>query len=81
MRSKLEEFKILGYGEAKEQELWTFLLNKKWKKPKDDVRLYEIVADILSVQPGEYMNFMTVEAFKLGSFVLDDEDERRELLK
>ncbi|MCM3587700.1 post-transcriptional regulator [Mesobacillus maritimus] len=81
MKSKLEEFEMFGYGSITEKELWGFLVNKKWKKPKEDARVYEIVADILAVQPGEYMNYATVEAFKLGSMNLSDEEERNELLK
>ncbi|TCN24590.1 post-transcriptional regulator [Mesobacillus foraminis] len=81
LKSKQEELAMLGYEGVTEQEIWNFLTRKKWKKTKDDIRLYEIVADILSVQPGEYMNFVTIEAFKIGSLSLDDEKERRELLK
>ncbi|WP_174729938.1 post-transcriptional regulator [Mesobacillus harenae] len=79
--SKLEEFKMLGYGTVTEGEFWNFLMKKKWKKPKDDIQLYEVVADILSVRVSTYMNFATVEAFKLEDFNLDDEKDRRELLK
>jgi hypothetical protein len=81
LNSKKEEFELFGYGSVSEQQLWDFLVQKKWKKPKDEMRLYEIVAEILAVQPGEFMNYTTVEAFKLGSFALDDEDELKELLK
>lgn len=81
LKSKKEEFTMLGYEGVTEQEIWIFLTRKKWKKPKNDIRLYEIVADILSIQPGEYMNFVTIEAFKFGNLSLEDEEERRELLK
>lgn len=81
LKSKVEEFKILDYGKLTEEDLWDYLLNKKWKRPKEDVHLFEIVADILSIQPGEFMNYATVEAFKIGTSILDDEEERRELLK
>jgi len=81
IKSKLEELKMLGYGAVTEDEMWEYLLNKRWKKPKENTRLYEIVADILAVKPGEYMNFATVEAFKQTSLTLSDEEERRELLK
>jgi hypothetical protein len=81
LNSKREEFEMLGYGSVSGEQLWDFLAQKKWKKPKEEIRLYEIVADILAIQPGEFMNYTTVEAFKLGSFALDDEDELQELLK
>lgn len=81
IKSKLEELEMLGYGAVTEKEMWEYLVSKKWKKPKENTRLYEIVADILAVKPGEYMNFATVEAFKQSSLSLSDEEERRELLK
>lgn len=81
IKSKLEELEMLGYGAVTETEMWGYLLNKKWKNPKKDAHLFEIVADILAIKPGEYMNYATVEAFKLGSNTLSDEEERRKLLK
>lgn len=79
--SKMEEFSLLGYGTISQDSLWEFLSKKKWRKPKEDVKVYEIVADILSVNVGEYMNYATVEAFKSDEFSLANDEERRELLK
>ncbi|WP_226085415.1 MULTISPECIES: post-transcriptional regulator [Mesobacillus] len=81
LESKIEEFKIFGYEQVGEKELWDYLTKKKWKKPKDEIQMYELVADILSAKIGDIMNFTTVEAFKLGDFTMDDEQERKELLK
>ena len=81
LNSKLEEFAVMGYGVVQEQELWNFLIRKKWRKPKESIRLYEIVQDIFSVKVGEYMNFATVEAFKVTDFSFDNEDDLKELLK
>ncbi|MBT2694172.1 post-transcriptional regulator [Bacillus sp. ISL-55] len=81
LESKIEEFEIFGYEQVKEKELWDYLTKKKWKKPKEEIQMYEIIADILSAKIGDVMNFTTVEAFKLGDFTLDDEAERKELLK
>ncbi|MDF1506844.1 post-transcriptional regulator [Robertmurraya sp. DFI.2.37] len=79
--SKVEELNLLGYGTIHEQQLWEFLTTKKWKRVRDDIKLYEIVADILSLKPGEYMSFASVEALKLLDFSLEDETELKELLK
>lgn len=81
LKSKLEEFELLGYGTVKEQELWNFLTRKKWRKPNEEIHLYEIVQDIFSVPIGEYMNFATVEAFKVTDFSIDDKDDMKDLLK
>ncbi|MGI8383225.1 post-transcriptional regulator [Robertmurraya sp. P23] len=79
--SKIEEFSLLGYGTISQDSLWEFLSKKKWRKPKEDVKVYEVVSDILSVNVGEYMNYATVEAFKSDEFSLANDEERRELLK
>lgn len=81
LQSKLEEFSLLGYGHVSEQELWDFLLRKKWRKLSEPKLLHEVVADIMSIKVGEFFNYATVEAFKEAEFSFDDEDELRELLK
>ncbi|MFE8696845.1 post-transcriptional regulator [Cytobacillus sp. FJAT-53684] len=81
LRSKLEEFFLLGYGHVKEKELWDFLVRKKWRKTDENKRISELVEDILSIKVGEYFHFATIEAFKGAEFAFDDEDELRELLK
>lgn len=81
LQSKLEEFNVLGYGSINEEELWGYLTNKKWKKVKEDVRLYEIVDDILSVKLGEYMSYATLEAFKSPDVQLESEEDFKELFK
>lgn len=81
LKSKLEEFELLGYGTVLEDTLWKFLAKKKWKKPKEEMKLFEIVQDILSVDAGEYMSFVTVEAFKESEFYFVNGDDLKELLK
>lgn len=80
LNSKLEEFSMLGYGQVAEQELWDFLIKKKWKKLNESKRISEIVDDILSVKVGEFFSFASIEALKETEFVLDEEG-LRELLK
>jgi len=77
--SKLEEFALLGYGTVDEKELWGYLTNKKWRKAKGEKKLFELVDDILSVTPGEYMSFATVEALKSPDKGLSDAEEFKEL--
>lgn len=81
LQSKIEEFLLLGYGSITEQELWDFLLAKKWRRPKEDMKLFEIVEDVLAVKPGDYMNFAAVSAMKGTDFSLDDEEELKALLQ
>ncbi|CAG9607971.1 post-transcriptional regulator [Pseudoneobacillus rhizosphaerae] len=81
IRSKLEELSVFGYGIHSESQLWSFLTKKKWKKPKEEVYLFEIVQDILTLKPGEFMSFQTVEALKSSQFSLPNEEDWKELLK
>ncbi|MBS4199784.1 post-transcriptional regulator [Bacillus sp. FJAT-49732] len=81
LTSKAEEFAVLGYGEVKMEDIWTFLTKKKWRKPKEGIRIYELVSDVLSMKVGEFMNFATVEAFKSPDWFSElDSEELQELL-
>jgi hypothetical protein len=81
LQSKLEEFQLMGYKKISEPQLWDFLTKKKWKKAKDEIKLHEVIQDIMSVKVSEYMNFATVEAYKAPEFSLDNAEDLRELLK
>ncbi|MEH6989073.1 post-transcriptional regulator [Cytobacillus firmus] len=81
LESKLDEFRLLGYKKVTEQELWVYLTKKKWKKPKKNVRLFEIVEEIMEVRVSEYIHYATIGAFKEAEFDLDNEEERKKLLK
>jgi hypothetical protein len=81
LKSKQEEFLIFGYGRVSEDDIWSFLVNKKWRKENSEMKLFEIVQDILSLKVGEFMNYSQVKALKEAEFTLDNEEERLELLK
>lgn len=81
LQSKAEEFALLGYGKVERDELWQFLKKKKWRKAIPNKAFCEIVEDIMSVKPGDYMNYVSVEQLKTTEFSLDDADELKELLK
>ena len=81
LKSKQEEFLIFGYGSVSEEDIWGFLVNKKWQKDSSEMKLFEIVQDILSLKAGEFMNYTQVKALKEAEFTLDNEEDRLELLK
>ncbi|MFF2447684.1 post-transcriptional regulator [Neobacillus sp. NPDC058068] len=81
LASKLSEFRLLGYDSVTEQELWEFLIKKKWKKVKDELMLHEIIQAILSVKVSDYLSFAAIETYKTSEFSFDDENELKELLK
>lgn len=78
IKSKLEEFILLGYEEVTEERLWTYLKTKKWKKTPE-LYVHEVVRDVLALKVGEFMNFATVESFKGGNWF--ESEEGRDLLK
>ncbi|MGG4125531.1 post-transcriptional regulator [Bacillus licheniformis] len=77
LRSKTEEFRILGYDDIEIEKLWSYLLNKKWKNRKD-VQIHQLAGDILSVKIGEFMNYATVESFKTSNLL--DSKEGQDML-
>lgn len=78
IKSKLEEFILLGYEDVTEEKLWTYLKSKKWKKTPE-LYVHEVVRDVLALKVGEFMNFATVESFKEGNWF--ESTEGQELLK
>ena len=64
IKSKCNEFAILGYNDVTNDHLWEYLLIKKWKKPMEEAHLHQLMNDVLSVKIGEYMHYKTIEAFK-----------------
>lgn len=81
LASKLSEFRLLGYDSVSEDGLWEFLIMKKWKKVNEEIRLYEIIQDILNVKVSDYMSFTTIQTYKTTEFSMDDENQWKELLK
>lgn len=79
--SKANEFRMLGYDTITPDGIWTFLMEKKWKNSQKDIHLYKVVADILAVQVGEYMNYATVEAFRMADSFSISEEERKALFE
>ncbi|EKN64934.1 post-transcriptional regulator [Schinkia azotoformans] len=75
LQSKMEEFVLMGYDRVTIQEVWDCLHKKKWKK-KADKFLHEVVADILTLSVGEYMSYLTIEAFKGPDYFSQFENEK-----
>ena len=83
LQSKLDEFRLMDYQEVSEEDLWNFLITKRWRMPKEDVRLYEIVNQIMNVKPGDFLAYTQVEQLRGPDWFSDgiDPDEWKELLK
>jgi hypothetical protein len=63
--SKSEEFKKLGYEALTGKDIWDCISDKYIKKGVPP--LHQVVNDILSLKTTQFMNWMTMRAFK-GTF-------------
>ena len=82
IESKLEEFHILGYERVTDKELWDYLTQKIWRKPKDDVHLYELVSDIFAVKVSDVVHFRTIAEMQTADwFSPEGVEELKKLLE
>lgn len=71
--SKVEEFHMMGYNRATEEELWECVI-AKLRKQKSLVQIHYLVSCILSLKATDYMTWLTVGAYK-GPNWFANEDE------
>lgn len=64
--SKAEEFRMLGYEHVSGKDIWDCVSDKYYKSGIP--QLHQIVNDILSLKSTQFMNWMTMRAYKGGSF-------------
>lgn len=63
LQSKVEEFHLLGYRKATNQEVWDCLVKKVWKG-EPEKRLHQVVQDILHLSSHTYASYLTTEAYQ-----------------
>lgn len=70
LQSKVEEFHMLGYDRVTEQEIWTCLKSKTWKRLPEEIKIHQLVNDVLKLSTSDYMTYLTMQAYKapLSSF-------------
>jgi hypothetical protein len=82
LKNKAEEMNLLGMDAVREEDIWAYLLKKKWKRPQEDVHIYELVNDIMTVSNSQFMTFTTVEAYKSPNMFGElSSEELKELFK
>jgi hypothetical protein len=64
LQCKYDEFRLLGYKQVTMDQIWDCLVQKKWENFKEERKLFELANDILSLQIGEYMSFITMQSYK-----------------
>ncbi|MFB5662197.1 post-transcriptional regulator [Alteribacillus sp. HJP-4] len=66
LKSKKEEFEILGYGYASEEDIWESVI-EKLNKNKTEPRIHSLVNGILTYRLTEYMNRITISSYREGA--------------
>ncbi|MEK3882716.1 post-transcriptional regulator [Paenibacillus sp. PL2-23] len=64
--SKAEEFRMLGYEHVEAKEIWECVSAKYAKTGQPE--LHQLVNDILSLKATQFMNYMTLSAYKGNPF-------------
>ncbi|MCT8139539.1 post-transcriptional regulator [Anaerobacillus sp. CMMVII] len=72
LTSKVEEFHMLGYDRATEEELWECVL-AKLRKEKKFVQINHLVSVILTLKVNDYMTWLTVGAYKAPNWFTSEE--------
>ncbi|MFJ8245634.1 post-transcriptional regulator [Peribacillus asahii] len=82
LKSKREEFRMLGLHAVTEADIWSYLTDKTWKRPQETIRIHEIVADILALSSSQFMTFQMIAAYKAPSlFEPLSSEELKDLLR
>lgn len=65
LESKCEEFHHYDYDTCTPEELWQYCIKKKWRK-KDigEMRLHEMVNDIMEMTASDFVAYHQVEGLK-----------------
>ncbi|GGF90744.1 post-transcriptional regulator [Paenibacillus aceti] len=61
-RSKVDEFRLIGYEHVTEEEIWS-CVSQKYEKDGFPP-LYKLVNDILSLKITHFMNYLTLSAYR-----------------
>ena len=82
LQSKLEEFQLYEYDAITIEQLWTYCVEKKWRKQViEELPLHVVVSAIFSVTPSELLNYAQVKSLKeIGGMVELSEEELEALL-
>ncbi|WHX48050.1 post-transcriptional regulator [Paenibacillus woosongensis] len=65
-RSKVEEFRLIGYEHVTVSDIWNCVSHKYEKEGYPE--LHQLVNDILSLKSTQFMNYMTLSAFRGSRF-------------
>ncbi|QUG42208.1 hypothetical protein KD050_02640 [Psychrobacillus sp. INOP01] len=81
IESKRNEFVVYQYNTVTEKDIWKFCVTKKWRK-KDiaSLPLYQIINDILTISPAEFMTFEQIENQRTSNWFSEINQDELQLL-
>lgn len=63
--SKCEEFRFSDYDTFSTNDIWQYLVKKKWRKKEiGDMPLHEMVNEIMEMRVSEFVAYHQIEGFK-----------------
>ncbi|MGE6488316.1 post-transcriptional regulator [Paenisporosarcina sp. NPDC076898] len=82
LESKVAEFKVYNYNSVTEGDIWNYCINKKWRKRDiQEMRVSEMVNDILETSPAQYMTHTQIEDFRTSNWFSElNQGELRDLM-
>ncbi|MFB4163781.1 post-transcriptional regulator [Alteribacillus sp. JSM 102045] len=79
LKSKVEEFHMLGYHHADKEEVWNCVM-EKIKKMDGYMRFHVLINIILTLRLSEYMNRLTISSYKESSLHYSDPSSLDDLM-
>lgn len=81
IESKKTEFHLYGYTTVTDADIWTFCVQKKWrKKDVEKMGLHEIANGILKISPAEFMTYTQIEEQRGGNWFSDLNSDELQIL-
>ena len=82
LESKRNEFVVYQYDTVTEKDIWKYCATKKWKrKDISSLPLYQIINDILTISPAEFMTFEQIDSQRTSNWFAEiNQDELQMLL-
>ena len=83
LESKIFEFRLYNYDSVTEVDLWNYCIKKKWRKRViEEMKVFEMVNDILETSPAQYMTHTQIEEQRTSNWFADfNQDDLQALLK
>ncbi|WP_422123074.1 post-transcriptional regulator [Planococcus sp. X10-3] len=83
LESKCEEFRHYDYDTSTPENIWQFLIKKKWRKREiGDMPLHEMVNEIMEMRASEFVAYHQIEGFKGDNwFSAGNSDDLEQLLR